>query len=160
MTPSDTGNLQKTQNHLKRLGSSSMTEGNINFILDAMSKMSEDLPDSQKPTDHHTKPLGQQKLQSPQRPRPSGHHSQAPWVANAGPSRRASKETQILRVLIAYKNTSSCLGFYKLTFVYICKFLPLSSIGHPAGHKKSHKNEHFEKVAFLVQFPYITASFC
>ena len=41
-----------------------------------------------------------------------------------------------------------------------CNFLPLSSIGHPAGHKKSHKNEHFEKVAFLVQFPYITASFC
>ena len=40
--------------------------------------MSESLQDSKKPTDHHTKPLGQQKLQSPQRPRPSGHHSHAP----------------------------------------------------------------------------------
>ena len=37
--------------------------------------MSESLQGSKKPTDHHTKPLGQQKLQSPQRPRPSGHHS-------------------------------------------------------------------------------------
>ena len=117
MTPSDTGNLQKTQNHLKRLGSSSMTKGNINSILKTMSKISESPQGSQKPTDHHTKPLGQQKLESPQRPRPSGHHSQAPWVANAGPSRRASKETQILRVLISYKNTSSCLGSYKMTIV-------------------------------------------
>jgi len=30
---------------------------------------------------------------------------------------RGSKEIQILRVLIAYKNTSSCLGSYKMTFV-------------------------------------------
>ena len=33
MTPSDTGGFEKTQNHLKSLGSSSVTEGKINSIL-------------------------------------------------------------------------------------------------------------------------------
>ena len=32
----------------------------------------------------------------------------------------------------------------------ICKASPLPSIGHPTGHKKSHKNAHVEKVLFLA----------
>jgi hypothetical protein len=38
-------------------------------------------------------------------------------LQNTGPSRRGPKEIQILRVLIAYKNISPCLGPYKMTFV-------------------------------------------
>ena len=42
-------------------------------------------PDWHQATQNQTKPLGQQNLQSPQLPRPSGHHSQASWVAKHWP---------------------------------------------------------------------------
>ena len=85
VTPSATGSPWKTQAHPKSMGRSSMIKENIDFVFGAMRKMSESLQGSQKPTDHHNKPLWQQNLQSPQLPRPSGHHSQASWVAKHWP---------------------------------------------------------------------------
>ena len=85
VTPSATGSPWKTQAHPKSMGRSSMIKENIDFVFGAMRKMSESLQGSQKPTDHHNKPLWQQNLQSAQLPRPSGHHSQASWVAKHWP---------------------------------------------------------------------------
>ena len=108
-----------------------MIKENIDFVFGAMRKMSESLQGSQKPTDHHNKPLWQQNLQSPQLPRPSGHHSQASWVANTSPSRRGAKEIQNLRLLAPYKNYPSGLGSYKMKF----GGSPLPSTSHPARHR-------------------------
>ena len=115
-------------------------------------------PDWHQATQNQTKPLGQQNLQSPQLPRPSGHHSQASWVANTSPSRRGAKEIQNLRLLAPYKNYPSGLGSYKMKF----GGSPLPSTSHPARHRNPSTsfNKKIERVLILVQFPYITASFC
>ena len=88
-------------------------------------------PDWHQATQNQTKPLGQQNLQSPQLPRPSGHHSQSSWVANTSPSRRGAKEIQNLRLLAPYKNYPSGLGSYKMKF----GGSPLPSTSHPARHR-------------------------
>ena len=115
-------------------------------------------PDWHQATQNQTKPLGQQNLQSPQLPRPSGHHSQASWVANTSPSRRGAKEIQNLRLLAPYKNYPSGLGSYKMKF----GGSPLPSTSHPARHRNPSTsfNKKIERVSILVQFPPIAASFC
>ena len=115
-------------------------------------------PDWHQATQNQTKPLGQQNLQSPQLPRPSGHHSQSSWVANTSPSRRGAKEIQNLRLLAPYKIYPSGLGSYKKKF----GGSPLPSTSHPARHRNPSTSfkKKIERVSILVQFPYITASFC
>ena len=141
------------------MGRSSMIKENIDFVFGAMRKMSESLQGSQKPTDHHNKPLWQQNLQSAQLPRPSGHHSQASWIAKHWPVEKGRQGNSKSKTSDPpYKNYPSGLESYKMKF----GGSPLPSTSHPARHRNPSTsfNKKIERVSILAQFPPIAASFC
>ena len=70
-------------------------------------------------------------------------------LQNTGPLRRGPKEILILRVLIAYKNTSPCLGPYKMTFV---RLYPCPQLATLPDTRNLTKMRMLKRFCFLLNF--------
>ena len=158
VTPSATGSPWKTQAHPKSMGRSWMIKENIDFVLGAMRKMSESLQGSQTPTDHHNTPLWQQNLQSPQLPRPSGHHSQASWVAKNWPVEKGRQGNSKSKTFDHLQNLSIRPWILQNEIWGVTPALNQP----PCQTQKSFNilQQKIERVSIPAQFPPIAASFC
>ena len=158
VTPSDTGSLLKTWAHPKSMGSSSMIKEILILfsVLCAKCPKVSRVPKSQQTT--ITSHFGSRTFSLPSFQGLLVTILRLLGSQNTGPSRRGAKEIQNLRLLAPYKNYPSGLGSYKMKF----GGSPLPSTSHPARHRNPSTsfNKKNERVSILVQFPYISPSFC